>query len=298
MNTIGAMTTFVEVARAGSFSAAARNLGVSTTAVSRHVAELEHTLGVTLLRRTTRSVSPTEAGTRYLPKAAAALEEIERVNDEIAQSDQELRGSLRVTAPPAIGHDSIALIAVDFIEAYPEICLELELTERIVDLVGEGFDAAIRSGPLPSSSLISHRIIDTRYQLYASPDYLRRRGTPEKPQDVAHHDCIHWYCSPDNRMWTFSGGGKAVSVPIKSRLLVTDLGAQREAVLRGLGVATLPVSSIANDVEAGRLVAVLPEFDIYHTALSLVRPQTPFVPARLRVFIDFITDALRRNAAA
>ncbi len=292
------MSVFVEVAKAGSFSTAARRLGISTTAVSRHVADLEQMLEVTLLRRTTRSVSPTEAGARYLPQAAAALDEIERINTEIADSDQVPRGTLRVTAPPALGHASIASLAVDFVEAYPQVNLELELTERVVDLVAEGFDVAIRSGPLPSSSLISHRIIETRYQLFASPDYLQRRGTPQSPGDVVKHDCIHWQGPASNREWTFTRKGKTIAVPIRCRLLLTDVAAQRKAAIRSLGLTSLPVVSVADDVKAGRLVAVLPKFEMYHTALSLVRPPTPFVPVKLRVFIDFITAALRRSSGA
>lgn len=295
MNTLNAMTTFVEVARAGSFSAAARQLGVSTTAVSRHVADLEQMLGVTLLRRSTRNVSPTEAGSQYLPRAAAALEEINRLNLEIADSGQEPQGHLRITAPPSVGHASIALLAVEFAEAYPKVTVELEIAQRLVDLVAEGFDAAIRSGPLESSSLISHRIIETRYQLYASPDYLKRRGTPKSPEDVSNHDCIGWIGTARPNDWFFIHDGKTISVPIRCRLQVTDLEAQRAAALRGLGLATLPCLSVQDDLKEGRLVALLPDHEMDNSVLSLVRPRTPFMPTKLRVFIDFITAALRRG---
>jgi len=296
MNPHIAMTAFVEVAQAGGFSAAARRLNMSTTAVSRHVAELERRLGVTLLRRTTRHVSPTEAGARYLPRAAAILEEIERLNAEIGAVDSMPRGKLKITAPASIGNDWIAPLSVDFVEAYPEIELEIEFTERLVDLVAEGFDAAIRSGPLVSSSMIAHRIIEMRYLLCASPAYLERRGAPERPEDIIEHDCIHWRGAAESGAWDFVKEGARVSVPISGRLLINNFAAEHEAAVRGLGLAILPLLNVRDDIEAGRLVPVLPDCEVYRGILSLVRPPMPFEPPKLRAFIDFITAALRERA--
>lgn len=296
MNSNVAMAAFVEVARAGSFSAAARRLNMSTTAVSRHVADLERMLGVTLLRRTTRHVSPTEAGARYLPRAAAILDEIERLNAEISAVDSTPRGRLRITAPPAVGNELIAPLAVDFIEAYPEIELEIEFTERLVDLVAEGFDAAIRAGPLENSSMIAHRIVEMRYLICASPSYLERRGVPERPHDIGGHDCIHWRAAAGGGAWDLVKDGARVLVPIRGRLLMSNFAAEREAAVRGLGLAILPLLTVRADLEARRLVPVLPDYEVYHGVLSLVRPPTPFEPPKLRVFIDFITAALRERA--
>jgi DNA-binding transcriptional LysR family regulator len=295
MNPHTSMTVFVEVARAGGFSAAAHRLSMSTTAVSRHVADLERMLGVTLLRRTTRHVSPTEVGARYLPRAEAILEEIEQLNAEISALDSSPRGKLRITAPPAVGNELIAPLAVAFVEAYPEIELEIDLTERLVDLVAEGFDAAIRAGPLESSSMIGHRIVELRYLLCASPSYLEQRGVPERPVDIADHDCIHWRVVAGGGAWSFLKDGERVSVPIRGRLLISNFAAQREAALRGLGLAILPQLSVREDLDAGRLVSVLPDYQPHHGVLSLVRPPTPFEPPKLRVFIDFITAALRER---
>jgi DNA-binding transcriptional LysR family regulator len=296
MNSHVSMTTFVEVTRAGSFAAAARNLNMSTTAVSRHVADLERMLGVTLLRRTTRRLSPTEAGARYLPRAVAILDEIERLNAEISAVDATPRGKLKITAPPAVGNEVIAPLAVDFIEAYPEIELEIELTERLVDLVAEGFDAAIRAGPLESSSMIAHRIVEMRYLICASPSYLARRGVPKRPDEIGEHDCIYWRAASESRAWNLVKDGARVPVPIRGRLLMSNFAAGREAAVRGLGLAILPVLTVRDDLEAGRLIPVLPDYQAYHGILSLVRPPTPFEPPKLRAFIDFITPALRERA--
>jgi DNA-binding transcriptional LysR family regulator len=296
MNAHTSMTVFVEVARAGSFSAAARKLNMSTTAVSRHVADLERMLGVTLLRRTTRRVGPTEVGARYLPRAASILEEIEQLNAEISAIDPAPRGKLKITAPPAVGNEMIAPLALDFVEAYPEIELEIDLTERLVDLVAEGFDAAIRAGPLESSSMIAHRIVQMRYLVCASPSYLERRGVPERPADIGEHDCIHWRDAADGGAWSFVKDGARISVPIRARLLISNFAAEREAAVRGLGLAILPLLTVRDDLEAGRLIPVLPDYEVYHGVLSLVRPPMPFEPPKLRVFIDFITAALRERA--
>ena len=296
MNLHTAMTVFVAVATAGGFAQAARQLRMSTTAVSRHVADLEQRLGVTLLRRTTRHVSLTEAGGRYLPRAAAVLEEIERINGEISAADAAPRGRLRITAPPAIGNDWLAPLAIDFIESHPQIELELDLSERLVDLVAEGYDAAIRAGPLASSSLIAHRIIELRYVLCASPDYLERRGTPRRPEDLRGHDCIHWRGGASDERWTFIKDGARITVPIRGRLLISNFAAAREAVVRGLGLAIRPLISVQDDLEAGRLVPVMPDYELDPDSLSLVRPATPFEPSKLRLFMDFITEALRRQA--
>ena len=296
MNRHASMAVFVEVARAGSFAAAAHRLTMSTTAVSRHVADLERMLGVTLLRRTTRHVSPTEAGARYLPRAHAILEAIEQLNAEIGAVDPTPRGKLKITAPPAVGNEVIAPLAVDFVAAYPEIELELDLSERLVDLVAEGFDAAIRAGPLESSSLIAHRIVELRYLICASPSYLERRGTPKRPDDIGDHECIYWRVATGGSAWSFVRNGERVTVPIRGRLLISNFSTQREAALRGLGLAILPLLSVREDLEVGRLVSVLPDHDVHRGELSLVRPPTPFEPPKLRAFIDFITAALRERA--
>jgi DNA-binding transcriptional LysR family regulator len=297
MNLYVSMKVFERVATLGNFSTAARDLRMSTSAVSRHVADLERMLGVTLLRRTTRHVSQTEAGARYLSRASTIFEEIERLNAEISNADATPRGQLRITAPPAIGHDWLAPLVVDFLESYPDIDLELDLTERLVDLVGEGYDAAIRAGPLASSSLIAHRIIEMRYLLCASPDYLRRRGTPKRPDDIREHDCIHWCSGVNDNQWTFTKDGARISAPIRGRLLMSSFATGRAAAVRGLGLTVRPLISAREDLEAGRLVHVMPDYELERETLSLVRPPTPFEPPKLRAFIDFITAALRERTS-
>lgn len=292
------ITTFIAVGRAQSFAEAARRLRLSTTAVSRHVAELEQALGVALLHRTTRSVTMTEAGARYLPRAEAIMQELDNLNAEIGASDRIPRGNLRISAPPGIGHDWIVPLVTDFLIVHPQIDLELDLSERMVDLVGEGFDAAIRSGPLPSSSLIAHRIIEMRYRLCASPGYLDSNGVPASPGDLVNHDCLFWSTSTiaDVAAWTFRRDGVSQTVPIRCRLRIGNLPALCRAALAGLGLTMLPELDVQEDLSAGRLVSLLPDYEIPSGVVSLVRPPAPFEPTRLRAFVDFITSALRRRA--
>lgn len=293
------MSAFVAVARNGGFAAAARALGMSSTAVSRHVAQLEQSLGVTLLRRTTRSVTLTESGARYLPQAAAILEEIERLHAQTSTRARKLQGSLRLSAPPGTASDLVVPLILDFAETHPDIDVELDLTERRVDLVAEGYDAAIRSGPLSDSRLIARRIATMRYGLFAAPAYLEARGTPHKPEDIAGHDCLYWrsHYGDTPARWQFSRGGARHDVTIRARLRISGLNALREAALRGLGIAMLPEISLHGEVDAGRLVPVLAEHELPATPLYLLRPPARFETARLRALSDHLVAGVRQRLA-
>lgn len=297
MRSIQAITTFIAVAQAQSFAGAARQLGLSTTAISRHVADLEQALGVALLRRTTRIVTLTEAGSRYLPRAQFIIAELDDLHREVARSDQAPKGTLRVTAPPGIGNGWIGPLVTDFLMTYPDIDLELDLSERVVDLLGEGFDAAIRAGDLPSSSLIAHRIITIDYRLCASPSYLREYGAPAMVSELKDHACLFWNTGSmaASAHWTLQSDAGMETVPVRCRLRVGNLPALRHAALSGLGLAILPSLDVRDDLAAGRLIEVMPSHQVPADTLSLVRPPAAFVPAKLRAFMDFVTAALRQR---
>ena len=158
--------------------------------------------------------------------------------------------------------------------------------------MAEGFDAAIRAGPLESSSMIAHRIVELRYLICASPSYLERRGAPKRPDDIGDHDCIYWRVAAGGGAWSFVKNGERVTVPIRGRLLISNFAAQREAALRGVGLAISPCSPCARIWRPGASFPVLPDYEVHRGELSLVRPPTPFEPPKLRAFIDFITAAL------
>lgn len=292
MNLHVSMSAFVEVAKAEGFSPAARRLGMSTTAVSRHVAELEQSLGVALLHRTTRKVGLTEAGARYFSRAMAILEEIRHLNAEIAEVDRAPRGTLRLTMPPG----TLAMLLpmmVDFCAEYEDIDLEVDSTERIVDLVGEGVDLAIRGAPLSDSTMIVRRLLTIPYRLFASPDYLQRRGVPAVPEDVSAHDCIQWRGGSSERHWTFKRGGTSQAIPIHSRIMLNDLAARRYAAVRGIGLVILPENSVRAELAAGRLVMVLADYELMAETYYFVRPPAAFEPAKVRAFMDFMIAAAR-----
>ncbi len=293
------MSAFVAVARNGGFAAAARSLGMSSTAVSRHVAQLEQSLGVTLLRRTTRSVTLTESGARYLPQAAAILEEIERLNAQTSANERKLQGSLRLSAPPGTASDLVVPLVLEFAETHADIDIELSLTERRVDLVAEGYDAAIRSGPLSDSRLIARQIATMRYGLFASPAYLRARGTPRLPDDIAQHDCLYWrsHYGDTPARWEFLRDGAEQSVPIRARLRISGMPALREAALCGLGIAMLPEVSLRDELHEGLLVPVLADYELPATPLYLVRPPARFETARLRALSDHLVRGFRERLA-
>lgn len=294
MNLHASMEAFVEVARRGGFSPAARQLNLSTTSVSRLVGDLEAKLGVALLRRTTRKVSLTEAGSRYLSRATLVLDEIRQLNEETAGTDQVARGLIRLTIPPGTVKSMILSKVVDFAAQHPEVDVDVDITERVVDLVGEGYDLAIRVRPREDSTLIGHHIFSIEYGLFGSPDYLQRRGIPRHPKEVAAHDCVQGRGMRNDQEWIFQRDGEVVSVNTRWRLRLTDYDTRRRAALRGLGLAVLPTNALSLDLETGRLVRVLSSYRILEEEFYLVRPQTPFLPVRLRRFIDFMTDALRR----
>lgn len=286
------MIVFVAVIDQGGFAPAARALGMSASAVSRHIQELEQALGAQLLRRTTRRLSLTEAGERYLPSAREILANIRDLHDEIASLHETPRGRLRITASHGFGDYTLSPITARFAAKYPELSLEIDHTNRVVDLVAEGYDAGVRSGHLRDSSLLSRRIAELDFVCCASPKYLAERGAPERPEDLARHDCVHWRWRDGTMTWRFYERGAAnpppVEVLVRGRFLVSGVLAEREGARAGLGVALLPPAQIAEDFAEGRLVPLLENFEPEKEPISIVWPGGGQTPRKLRVFIDFV----------
>lgn len=295
MNLHASMEAFVEVARTGGFSSAARQLKLSTTSVSRLVADLEDKLGVALLRRSTRKVSLTEAGALYLSQAAAILEEIRVLNAAVGDDSNRPRGILRITMPPGSMATLLPPKIITFANLYPEIILDVDITARVVDMVGEGFDLAVRGGPLTDSSLVVQHFMDMPYRVVASPDYLSSHPDILVPGDVSAHACIQWRGTRLDYEWRFQKGAELETVPIRCRVMINDLQARRDAALAGIGLAILPDFFVQEELEVGRLKTILPDYDVTHEAFYFVRPPAPFVPAKLRAFIDFMRAEAAKN---
>lgn len=288
MHDFNAALLFVRVVEAGSLRGAARALGVPKSTVSRKLAELEARLGARLLQRTTRRLGLTDVGRGYYAKASAAVAALVDAERSVGDHLGEPRGVVRITAPLNIGPLLIGPAVIELLARHPRVEVELELSERIVDLVREGFDVAVRAGPLPDSSLVARRIGAGTLHTYGSPRYFRRRGRPRVPADLASHDCLVFASIPGP--WVFASEGKPVSVRVARRLVTNDLALLRSAAVAGLGVARLPEVLAAPMVRAKKLERVLAEFAPPPAPLHVVYPSARFVSPAVRALVDILEE--------
>lgn len=275
------IAVFVKVVQAGSFSAAARLLGIPNTTVSAKVARLEKRLGVTLIQRTTRKLHVTPAGRAYFERCVRGLEEIETAEAEMSLSAAEPRGLLRITAPGDVAHGLLPAFISAFLERYPRTRVELIVANRVIDLLAEGVHVAIRAAALGDSTLVARKFMAYRGGLWASAAYLKKKGPPKTPAELEQHECIV-FPRLSRQVLRLSDGRSDVDVPLKGRLAVDDLETLRHFAVQGKGIGML-VDYLAR--EAG-LVQVLPKWTWASGALSFVYPGQRFVPANVRAFID------------
>lgn len=299
MDSLIRMRCFLQVVQSGGFSAAARDMGRSKALVSKYVGELEDELGVRLLNRTTRQLSLTEAGQIFHREAVEILQRIDDLKDSIQHANQAARGLLRVSAPRSMGDDMLNRAIMDFVVAEPEISIDLRLEDRFVDLVDEGYDVAIRVADLTDSSLIARKLLPIRSVVCATPAFLERHGRPERPQDLANLPCIIDTNYRFRSNWAFLSDGGRVSVQVKGRVEVNSAKSAREAALRDLGFLRTPEGFVYADLEDGRLVEVLQEFQPQDQAIYAVYPHRRHLSGKVRAFVDFLAnwfnEARRRN---
>ncbi|XAH24001.1 LysR family transcriptional regulator [Xylophilus sp. GW821-FHT01B05] len=287
----------------GSFTAAAARLGVSKAAMSQRIAELERAAGVPLVRRTTRSVRLTEAGERLVDDTRGAFEQIAHSFAGVRDLASAPRGLLRVTAPVAFARQQLVPRLPDFLRAYPEVRLELDLSDRLRSLAMEGFDLAVRHAAAPPDTHVAWTLAPTRSVLVASRAYLRRRGTPTVPADLAGHDCLYYPRAQDTPVWTFRHGaeGERISVPVAGPFAANNSEALRDAAAAGLGIALMPDFSAQAGLQAGRLVEVLPGWqpvDAFGERLYAIRPYSAHVPRAVAVFVAHLRQAFASGFAA
>lgn len=283
---LNALRVFAKVVEAGSFVGAARELDLPKSTVSRRVAALEARLGARLLQRTTRKLSLTDAGRAYYEHAARALAEVDAAERAVTQLAEVPRGKLRVTTPLNFGF--LAPIVADFAIRYPEVEVELVGTDRVIDLIEEGFDLAIRAGKLRDGSLVGRRIGALERYLVASPGYVKRHGRPKQPEDLRDHECLIFGGSSDGATWKLVRGGQTRTVRVTGRLVVNDFEFLDEAARRGLGLALLPVHRCADDLRDGTLVRVLPDWCAPGQPLSAVYPSARHLAPKVRAFLDHL----------
>jgi DNA-binding transcriptional LysR family regulator len=287
---------FTQVVDEGSFTGAARALDMPKSTVSRRVSRLEEHLGVQLLRRTTRRLDLTDAGRAFYSRAAQAVEALDAAEQAATSMLETPRGRLRVTAPVELATRTFEVL-LDFSRAYPEVHLDLELTNRYVNLVEEGYDAALRGGRAPEGSLTGRSLEVGEVHVVASPAYLKARGTPKRARDLAKHDCVLFSSWVTGSSWTLMGRRGKTSVPVQGRLTVNNLEAVRLATLRGFGLSLLPQTHYEADARRGALERVLPSLNMGSAGLWVVYSRTRFLSAKVRAFADFVQAGHARDGA-
>lgn len=281
------------LADAGSFTAAAQRLGCSKAAMSQRVAELERAAGVPLVQRTTRSVRLTEAGQQLADRARPAFGQIDQALAGVRDLASAPRGLLRVTAPVALARQQLLPHLAGFLQRYPQLRLELELSDRISSLAREGFDLAIRHTSHPPDTHVGWVLCDTHACVVASPAYLQRHAPPQQPQDLSQHDCLFYPRPGEQAVWSFEpvGGGARVSVPVRGPFAANNSEALREVALAGLGLALLPDFSVQQALAEGHLVPVLPGWrssGTFGTQLWALRPHSAQVPQAVQVLVAWL----------
>ncbi len=283
MDKLTAMTSFVRAVETGSFSAVARELGIGQPNVSRHIAALEQTLGTQLLHRSTRRLTVTPEGQRYYEQARLALDVIGKAESD-ARGQQNPQGLLRIACSPALGVEKIIGVMPAFMARYPDIRLDLRLSDAYADLVAEGLDLAIRGGVLADSALRARRIGSSERVHVASPAYLDAWGTPETPDDLARHQCVLYTYMASGDTWPFRDGDK----PVSGRMRIDNLEGIRRAVLDGIGIGYLPGWMVWEHVKNGSLRVVLAAHAMPPTPLHAVYAAQRLLPRRAVVFIDYL----------
>ncbi|MFT4182152.1 MAG: LysR family transcriptional regulator [Rhizobium sp.] len=285
---------FVEAVEAGGFSAAAARMNLSRSAVGKTIAKLEKRLSVRLFHRTTRMQSLTEEGQAFYERCRRALDEIQSGEAMLESGKREVAGRLRISMPVLFGRRCVAPLLMELAREHPNLELDLSFSDRIVDLIDEGFDLAIRNGPLPDApGLLTRRVARHRMVVCASPDYLARRGTPRTIADLHEHDLIAYARAGAAKIWVFpQAGGADIEYMPKTRLRFDDLEAMADAAAAGMGAAWLPCWLIRDQVHAGRLAPVLTDLSGLTFHAHAVWPQTPHLPLKTRAIIDLLAARL------
>ncbi|MCY1080995.1 LysR family transcriptional regulator [Archangium lansingense] len=297
MEDVGLYFAFAEVVRTGSFTAAARSLGVSKATVSKQVMHLEETLGVRLLHRTTRKLSLSAEGEALYVRCRRMADELEAAKAEVLRLRGKPRGRLRVSAPMTFGLLHVVPAVPEFLERYPEVTLDLQLDDRMVDIVEHGFDVSIRIAQLPDSSLIARKLAIARRVVCATPEYLKRHGTPRGPEDLRQHRCVQYAYLSTGATWRLRGAEGEFLVPVAGPLQANSSLALKTAVLAHIGLGQFPRFVVSEELRSGRLVTVLDEYALPDMTIWAVHAPGRIVAPKLRAWIDFLARRFAREMA-
>jgi DNA-binding transcriptional LysR family regulator len=294
MDRFHAIVAFVRVVEAGSFARAADRLGVSVSSVSRHVTELEAHLGARLLNRTTRTLSLTEAGRAFHERCVQLLADLEEAEEAAGAGAVMPRGTLRLTCGVTFGVRHLTAAIADFMGRFAEMSFDVELSDRIVDLVDEGFDAAVRIGPIGGANLVGRKVGTTQLVCCAAPSYLARRGEPRAPEELAAHTCFTYAYAPQVGQWPFRGAdGSSRNVRVSGPAHANNGGFLAGLAVAGLGIVYEPDFVVGPDVRAGHLVPILRAFAPPASGINVVYPSRRHLSAKVRAFTDFLVQRFR-----
>jgi DNA-binding transcriptional LysR family regulator len=290
MQDLNLMAVYAHVVEGGSFSAAARRLGMSRSAVSKAVAKLERSLGARLLNRSTRHLSMTEVGVAFAEHCERILDEALRAEQAVSSLHGQPRGVLKVAASVAFGTLHVAPALAEFLAHYPELDMDMTIADREVDLAEEGYDVVVSVKREPPPNLVARRLAPVRRKLCATPAYFAKHGAPQTPQDLVRHNCLDYTHSGEQGLWRFTGPDGEIAIPVSGRLRINDDEALSQAVLGGLGLALLPTFIIGKDLQEGRLQDALSEYIPIERHVYAVYLPTRHLPAKVRAFIDYLVE--------
>lgn len=297
MDTLTSMKVFAAVVDTGSFAAASERLTMSRAMTSKYVAHLEEHLGTRLLQRTTRKLTLTESGTAYYDRCVQILADIAEAEEGAVHHNESPRGTLRMTIPVSFGNLHMGPVIADYLKQYPEVKIDMLLTDRRIDLIEEGLDLAIRIGTLPESGLIAKKLGSDHVVICAAPDYLERHGIPQTPADLARHNCLTYSYSSSGDEWKLNGPDGSHTVKVSGSLRATNGDMVKLAALGGVGLIRQPTFLAAQDIRAGRLVEVLSEYTSNELGIYAVYPSRKHLSAKVRSFVDFMATAFDLKSA-
>ncbi len=290
MDTLNGFAVFTKVVETGGFSAAARELNMSKSAVSKHIAKLEDRLGVRLLNRTTRKLSPTEVGTTFYERALRIVQDVEETEQAASALHTEPRGTLRLNVPMSFGYLHVAPALAEFTDRYPDIRIDMDLNDRVVNLLDEGYDIAIRIARLPDSTLTARKLAPFRLAICASPQYWKKNGIPTCPEDLRDHNCLIYSYLLNENIWPFQGPDGEIAVKVSGNLRANNGDALRAAALEGAGVFLGPTFIVNDDFRTNRLQPILTDFMKTDLAIYAVYPHNRYLSAKVRAFVDFLAE--------
>lgn len=297
MDLFASMKMYVAVVDGGSFSAAAEQLGISRAMASKQIFQLEDHLGTRLLNRTTRKLSMTETGRVFYERSVQIMGDVDEAEQVAGQMTRRPQGVLRVTIPLSYGQHRLAGILGDYAQAYPQVQLDISLSDRKLDLIEDGLDVAIRIGAMAQSDLIARKIGSERSVVCASPAYLARHGAPRTPAELSHHACLGYTLSGSAAQWQLEGPAGPVSVSVSGPIKADNGDILRLAALQGAGILFQPQFIVGDDIAAGKLVRVLPQWQSAELGVHAVYPSRKHLSAKVRTFVDFVAAALKASGS-